>query len=105
VPAPYETLFKPSTTLPLLVAKRSDLGQIYLDWSMFPVLTETPDTTDPNHPLTRVTFADARLMYRTSLMDGREHPPLSGSVLLDMQEPEGSRVIETRFDGRTQKGK
>jgi inner membrane protein len=103
VPAPYETLFKPSTTLPLLVAKRSYLGQIYLDWSMFPVLTETPDTTDPNHPLTRVTFADARFMYATSLTDGREHPPLSGSVLLDMQEPEGSRVIETKFDGRTQK--
>ncbi len=104
-PAPYDTLYKPPTTLPLLVAKRSDLGRIYLDWSMYPVLTETPDNDDPNHPLSRVTFADARFMYATSLMNGREHPPLSGSVLLDMQEPEGSRVIETRFDSRTQKDK
>jgi inner membrane protein len=103
LPAPYDTLYKPTTTLPLLVAKRSDLGRIYLDWSMFPVLTVTPDTSDPNHPLSRVTFADARFMYSTSLMDGREHPPLSGSVLLDMEEPEGSRVVETKFDGRTQR--
>jgi len=104
-PGPYDTLYKPPTTLPLLVAKRSYLGRIYLDWSMYPVLTETPDTSDPNHPLSRITFADARFMYSTSLMNGREHPPLSGSVLLDMQEPEGSRVLETKFDGRTQKDK
>ncbi len=103
VPAPYQTLYKPPTTLPLLVAKRSYLGQIYLDWSMYPVLTEESDTSDPNHPLTRITFADSRFMYATSLMNGRDHPPLSGSLLLDMQEPEGSRVMETRFDGRTQR--
>jgi inner membrane protein len=102
-PAPDDTLYKPPTTLPLLVAKRSSLGRVYLDWSMYPVLTETPDTTDPNHPLTRITFADARFLYTAPLMNGREHPPLSGSVLLDMQEPEGSRVVETQFDSRTQK--
>ncbi len=103
VPAPYDTLFKPQTTLPLLVAKRSYLGRIYLDWSMFPVLTVTPDTSDPHHPLTRVSFADARFMYASLLMNGKERPPLSGWVLLDMEEPEGSRVVETQFDGRGQK--
>ena len=102
-PAPYDTLYKPPTTLPLLVAKRSSLGRIYLDWSMYPVLTTTPDNSDPNHPLTRVTFADARFLYASALTTGRDNPPLSGSVLLDMQEPEGSRVLETRFDGRLQK--
>jgi inner membrane protein len=102
-PNQYETLYKPQTTLPLLVAKRSYLGRVYLDWSMYPVLTQIADTSDPNHPLTRVTFADARFMYASALMNGRDNPPLSGSVLLDMQEPEGSRVIETKFDGRIQK--
>jgi inner membrane protein len=103
VPAPYDTLFKPPTTLPLLVAKRSYLGRIYLDWSMYPILTNTPDTSDPNHPLSRVTFADARFLYDSMLLNGSAQAPLSGWVLLDMQEPEGSRVVETKFDGRTQK--
>jgi inner membrane protein len=98
-----DTLYKPATSLPLLVAKRSDLGRVYLDWSMFPLLSQAEDTTDPHHPLTRITFEDARFLYSTSLLNGREHPPLSGSVLLDMQAPEGDRVVETLFDGRRQR--
>ena len=70
---------------------------------MFPVISETPDNTDPNHALVLVTFADARFMYDTVLGDGREHPPISGAVLLDMQAPEGRRVVETRMSDRLQK--
>jgi inner membrane protein len=102
-PRPSDTLYKPPTTLALLAAKRSFLGRVYLDWSMFPVLVQTPDTSDPNHPLTRVTFSDARFRYNTSLMQGRDHPPLSGWLLLDMNAPEGDRVLETVFDGRPQR--
>ena len=87
----------------MLVAKRSDLGRVYLDWSSYPVLTESPDNSDPNHPLTLVTFADARFLYDTSLFKGREHPPISGSVLLNMQAPEGQRVVETRMNGSLQR--
>ena len=90
-------------SLAVLAAKRSELGRIYLDWSMFPVISETPDTTDPHRTLTLVTFADARFMYDTVLGNGRENPPISGSVLLDMQAPEGQRVVETRMDGKLQK--
>ncbi len=102
-PTPSDTLYKPPTTLALLAAKRTYLGQIYLDWSQFPVLQESPDNTDPHHPLTRVTFSDARFYYDTALLKGRAAPPLSGSVLLDMEAPAKERVVETNFDGRVQK--
>ena len=101
--SPSDMLYKPSTTLALLAAKRTYLGRIYLDWSMYPVLSEAPDTSDPNHPLTVVTFEDARFLYNTSFMRGRDHAPLSGSVLLDMAAPEGERVVETRMNGAIQK--
>jgi inner membrane protein len=102
-PQPADTLYKPATTLPLLVAKRTWLGQIYLDWSQYPVLSESADTSDPTHPLAVVTFSDARFLYKTILMDGRTHTPLAGQVTLDMQAPEGSRVVETSMDNRIQR--
>jgi inner membrane protein len=102
-PVPADTLDKPPASLAILAAKRTELGRIYLDWSMYPVVNETPDTTDPHHPLALVTFADARFMYNTTLMRGRDHPPIAGSVLLDMEAPEGDRVVETMFDGKVQK--
>jgi inner membrane protein len=101
-PAPSDTLYKPQTTLPLLVAKRSYLGRIFLDWSQYPLLSESADNSDPNHPLTRITFTDARFLYSSVLTTGRDHPPLSGSVLLDMQAPEPDRILETTFDGHLQ---
>ena len=104
---PSDTLIKPPETLPLLAAKRTDLGRIYLDWSMFPVLNELPvppsPDADPTHPLTQITFADARFMYNTFLLrNAQAHPPLSGSVTLDMQSPEGQRVVTTQMDGHQQ---
>ena len=101
--SPGDTVYKAPGSLAVLAAKRSELGRVYLDWSMFPVISETPDNTDPHRTLTLVTFADARFMYNTVLGDGREHPAITGSVLLDMQAPEGQRVIETRMDGKLQK--
>ena len=104
---PADTIYKPAPTLPILVAKRSYLGRIYLDWSQYPVLNETPDTSDPNHPLTSVTFSDARFYYNVSFFHGRPEggapPPLSGTVLLDMSAPEGQRVVETKMGARVQK--
>jgi len=100
---PADTLYKPPTTLPLLVAKRTFLGRIFLDWSQYPILAESTNTSDPTHSLTQITFSDARFLYDTTLMNSRTRPPLTGSVLLDMQAPEGNRLIETKLDGRLQR--
>ena len=97
---PADTIYKPQNSLALLAAKRSYLGRVYLDWSSWPVLAEEADSSDPNHPLTIVTFADARFLYAPVMRGGKV--PLSGSVLLDMSAPEGDRVVEIRM-GRVQK--
>ena len=101
-PVPSDTLYKPAATLPILAAKRSPLGRIYLDWSQYPVLIESTDTSDPYHPLSVVTFSDARFLYDSFLLKGRTHPPISGTVTLDMQAPEGQRVVETDMNGKPQ---
>jgi inner membrane protein len=106
-PSPRDTLVKPPDTAALEAAKQSYLGRVYLDWSSYPVLSEAPDTGDPNHPLTLVTFTDARFMYNVSLFHGRptdaSAPPLSGSVLLDMAAPPNDRVVETRMGSSVQR--
>lgn len=105
--SPSDTLYKPTPTLPFLAAKRSSLGEVYLDWSMYPVLTETPDNTDLNHPLVEVQFSDARFYYDVGPLHGKPdrgaRPPLSGTVLLDMAAPEGQRAVEIRMSGGVQK--
>ena len=105
--SPSDTIYKPAPTLPILAAKRSPLGEVYLDWSMYPVLTETPDNRDPNHPLVEIRFSDARFYYDVGPLhgkpDGGGKPPLSGTVLLDMAAPDAQRVVETKMDDLVQK--
>jgi inner membrane protein len=101
-PMPADTLHKPPVSLPILAAKRTFLGRIYLDWSMYPVITEVPREDEPGHPLREITFADARFMYDTMLGEGRTNPPLTGVVTLDMAAPEGRRVVETKMGDRVQ---
>ena len=102
-PAPADTIFKPEPSHAIEVAKQTTLGKAYLDWSSYPVIYQAPDRTDPNHPLTAVTFADARFFYNTSLFHGRptdgSAPPLSGTVLVD---PTGE-VVEMTMGSRVQK--
>ena len=102
--SPVDTFYKPETTLALLAAKRTYLGEVYLDWSMFPVLSEGEVNDDPRHPLTAVTFTDMRFLYDTALLrtSGRT-PPLGATVILDMAAPEGQRVVEMTMGGRVQK--
>jgi inner membrane protein len=106
-PVVTDTLYKSASTMEMLVAKRTYLGRIYLDWSQYPVITELPETDDPHHPMTAVTFSDARFYYNSSLFHGRPEngapPVLAGTVLLDMTAPEGQRVVETRMAGRLEK--
>jgi inner membrane protein len=90
-----DTFYKPPTTLDTLIAKRTWLGEVYLDWSAYPLVTETGTSQDG---LTTVTFRDLRFMYDTSFMSGRERPPLSGDVILNGDR----RVIRMEMDGHIQ---
>ena len=99
-----DILYKPPTTLATLVAKRSWLGEVYLDWSSWPVVTDTgPPTHVPggSNPdgLTAVTFVDLRFMYDTSILEGRHNPPLSATVYINADR----HVAEMDMGGRLQK--
>jgi inner membrane protein len=95
-----DTIFKPPTTLATLAAKRSFLGRVYLDWSMFPIVEQTG--SDPDGYAT-VTFRDLRFMYDTFLTRGasnlRDHPPLTGTVTVGPDR----KIVEMEMSGRVQK--
>jgi len=95
-----DTIFKPPTTLATLAAKRSFLGRVYLDWSMFPIVEQTG--TDPDGYAT-VTFRDLRFMYDTFLTRGRDNmrdrPPLTGTVTVSPDR----KIVEMEMSGRVQK--
>jgi inner membrane protein len=91
-----DVFYKPPTTLATLVAKRSWLGEAYLDWSKYPLVTDTG--TDPDGVAT-VSFRDLRFMYDTPFLSGRESPPLSGKVYVNADR----RVIRMEMDGRIQR--
>jgi inner membrane protein len=90
---------KPATTLAALVAKRSWLGHVYLDWAQYPIVTETG--TDPDG-LTTVTLRDLRFIYPTPL-PGRDSStnsaPLSGAVIVN----DDRRVDHMEMDGHIQR--
>lgn len=88
--------YKPPTTLATLVAKRSWLGEVYLDWSQYPLVIDTG--TNPEG-LTAVTFRDLRFFYDTPFLTGRETPPISAVVSLNQDR----RVVRMEMDGRVQR--
>jgi inner membrane protein len=91
-----DIFYKPPTTLATLVAKRSWLGEVYLDWSSWPLVTDIG--TDPGG-LTTMTFRDLRFMYDTPFMQGRENPPLSGAAFVN----DDRRVVRMEMDGHIQR--
>lgn len=100
--SPSDTVYKPADTPMIKAAENSYLGRVYLDWSSYPVISSAPDTSEPNHPLTEITFGDARFMYDVSVMHGKEKPPIAGTVLLDGSAPQGEQVVEMRMNSRLQ---
>jgi inner membrane protein len=95
-----DLIYKPPTTLATLVAKRSWLGEVYLDWSQFPVVQEEPKSADPDgEGLTTVTFRDLRFMYDVPFLKGRAKAPLAGAVTVN----EDRRVVGMKMDGREQR--
>ncbi len=91
-----DTFYKPPTTLATLVAKRSWLGRIYLDWSPYPLVTDTGVTPDN---LTAVTFRDLRFFNDTTFLNRRENPPLAGTVFIN----DDRRVDHMEMEGHIQR--
>ena len=95
----------------LTPAEFREQGKAVVDWiaeyyeriETFPVMSQAPDNSDPNHPLVQVRFADARFMYDSLLSNGRNEPALTGTVTLDMAAAEGDRVVEIEMNGKVQK--
>ncbi len=91
-----DVFHKPAETPAALAAKRSWLGRAYLDWSQYPLVTDSGPDADG---ISEVSFRDLRFLYDVSIMHGRESPPLSGTVLV-----KGDRqVLRMSMDGAEQK--
>jgi inner membrane protein len=96
---PGNIFYKPPTTIATLIAKQSWLGEAYLDWSQFPLVTELARSADPDsRDLTTVSFRDLRFLYDVPLMKGRENPPLTGTVTINQDR----RIVQMEMDGRVQ---
>jgi inner membrane protein len=104
-----DILYKPPVTLDTSIAKQSSLGQVYLDWSSWPLVTDIGPvvvlgrsslTSDLTPKETRaVTFRDLRFMYDVSIFRGRRDPPVSGTVYLSADH----RVARMEMGGKQQK--
>jgi len=91
-----DVFHKPASTPAALAAKRSWLGHVYLDWSQFPVVTDSGPDPDG---ISEVSFRDLRFLYDTLGMHGREASPLTGTAFVD-----GNRqVVRMVMNGRVQK--
>jgi inner membrane protein len=99
--APRDVFYLPQTTVNTLAAKRTRLGEAYLDWSQFPVVTDvSTGSVDPDDPkaVWVVTFRDLRFAYDVAFMKGRTETPLTGKVVLDGDR----RVVRMEMDGRAE---
>ncbi|MGI4758226.1 MAG: metal-dependent hydrolase [Janthinobacterium lividum] len=83
---------KPPTTLATLAAKHSWLGQIYLDWSQFPLVIDAGtaaevhpemDLSSAERNLHVVQFSDLRFRYDAIGLSGSSKPPLAAEVWID----------------------
>ena len=105
-----QTFYKPPVTMATLAAKRSYLGHIYLDWSIWPLVTDLGSTIAPgaeaipNLPTPppdwhTVQFRDLRFSNLTTLSGSAKAPPLSGWVYIGP----GNEVEAMIMNGREQK--
>jgi inner membrane protein len=100
----HDLFYKPAATPATDAARRSRLGEVYLDWSSWPLVTDqgpVPSSADPANSasLTAVGFRDMRFMYDTALIQGRRSPPLGGTVVLD----EDQRVVQMSLGSRVER--
>jgi inner membrane protein len=99
--APDDLYYKQPQTPAILAAKRSWLGQVFLDWSKYPFAAQTGtfDTLHDGAHYTQVHLEDLRFAYNVLFLDGRRNNPLGGTVTI---APNGE-VDEMRMNGRVQK--
>lgn len=98
-----DIFFKPRATAATRAARKSRLGQVYLDWSSWPFVAEIgpvvpPDAAPGSEQAMGVRFIDLRFLYDTWLLEGRNSPPLSGTVYVGAD----GRVEEMELSGRVQ---
>jgi inner membrane protein len=94
-----DILYKPTDTAAIEAAKRTFLGQVYLDWGTWAMVRElgqqpiagvAPPQLPPNRPWTTVEFTDLRFMYSFGRPGRSNAPPgLAGWVY----------IIDNRDDG------
>ncbi len=99
-----DLFYKPQSTPAIRAAMQSYLGQVYLDWSSWPLVSDIGPAVPPDAPpgaaaCTAISFRDLRFMYDTSLIQGRTNPPLSGMVYVSADQ----RVAQMELGGRVQK--
>jgi len=99
-----DLFYKPQGTPVIRAALGSYLGRVYLDWSSWPLVADmgpvVPPDAAPGAPdWTAVSFRDLRFMYDTSLIQGRDHPPISAVVYLDAE----GRVAGMELSGHAQR--
>ena len=99
--APENLYYKHPQTPGILAAKRSWLGQVFLDWSKYPYVAQrgTFDTLQDGGHYTQVHFEDLRFAYDALFLHGRRDNPLGGTVTI---APNGE-VDEMRMNGHVQK--
>lgn len=80
-----DVLYKPTDTPEVEAAKRTFLGQVYLDWGLWAVVQDvgqepapgfSPPALPPNRPWTTVEFSDLRFAYAFR-RDANARPPSS----------------------------
>jgi len=109
-------LFKPPVTAATQIARQTRLGQVYLDWSQWPVVRDVgpqpvpgnpPPDLPPSRQWTNVEFADLRFAYPylSSTMDGSSsqqldqmlaHSGLTGWVYVVDSREEAGEFINRR---------
>jgi inner membrane protein len=100
----HDLFYKPQSTPAIHAAIESYFGHVYLDWSSWPLVSDIGPAVPPDAPpgaptCTAISFRDLRFMYDTALIQGRNHPPLSGMVYVDAS----GRVAQIELGGRVQK--
>jgi inner membrane protein len=98
--APGNLYYKQPQTPAILAAKRSWLGQAFLDWSKFPFVAQRGsfDSLQKGGQYTQVQFEDLRFAYNVLFLHGRQDNPLGGTVTI---APNGT-VDEMRMNGHIQ---
>ena len=98
---PEDRYFKQPQTAAVRTAEGSYLGRVFLDWSQFPLVTETHTygTMGNDARDAMVHFQDLRFAYNVLFMHGQTDNPLGGTVVV---APHG-KVEAMRMGDRVQK--